>query len=460
MIKNPNILILLADQLRRNSLGTYGDPNIKTPGCDSLAQGGVVFSAACSTYPVCVPFRFSLMTGQYAHTRAVPAIEYRMSPSERTLADEFNEAGYETVYIGKWHLYGSLGRKPFSSREVVGRTPVPKLHQGRWQKWRGFDIRNNHSETLYFVDEETTPRRLARYQTDGLFDAAIEYLKGRRESDKSFCMVVSVESPHPPDQAPEGLMRKWMKKDIVLPPNFSAIDPETRMRWINQRKIYYAMIENLDNNIERISSCVIEEGLQESTVIVMLSDHGELGGSHGKTAKQHPFEESLGIPLIVSNPEYISSSPRRIDDPVNTEDLFPTLLGLAGLKPRDKLCGCNLAPLIMGEQETLDRDGVLLEFVAEHRSHMPYHNQAWRGFRTKRFKYTVLGGQAGGQPWQLFDLHEDPFEMKNLISSQTHAHEAARLHGLLRKALIDTQDHYLLAAAYGHGSLNIPDIPS
>src|SRR5262245_24658737 len=99
--RRPNLLVVMADQLRRDALGCYGDPNVQTPNIDALSRGGVTFTSACSTYPICVPFRFSFMTGLYAHSRRVPAIEYRMDASERTLADEFNEAGYETIYIGK-----------------------------------------------------------------------------------------------------------------------------------------------------------------------------------------------------------------------------------------------------------------------------------------------------------------------------------------------------------------------
>ena len=460
MADQPNILIILSDQLRRNALGLYGNSDIATPNCDFLGSKGVVFKNACSSYPVCVPFRFTLMTGHYAHSRAVPAIEYRMSPSERTLADEFNDAGYETVYIGKWHLYGSLARKPLNSLEIISRTPVPALYRGRWQKWYGFDFCNNHSETLYFVDDEVTPRRLDTYQTDGLFDVAIEHLTERTDSEQPFIMVISVEAPHPPYQAPDELTRKWMARNIQLPPNFDTPDETTRFHRIKQRKIYNAMVENLDYNIGRMNLFLEERGLAENTVKIVLADHGEMGGSHGKIAKQHPFEESVGIPLIISDPRYSGARSNWIDDPVCTEDLFPTLLGLAGLSPKNAVPGQNLAPLIWGKQDRLGREGVLLEFVAEHRPQMPYHNQTWRGYRTRRYKYTVLGGASGGHPWQFFDLQQDPFEMVNLINAPLVASEVAQHHGLLRAALVDSQDHYLLAPAFGFESLNIPDMLS
>ena len=108
-MSRPNIILIISDQLRRQALGCYGDPNVSTPNIDALAAAGARFDAASSTYPVCVPFRFTLMTGEYAHTRFIPSIEWRMSPAERTLADEFNDAGYATALFGKWHLYGNFG---------------------------------------------------------------------------------------------------------------------------------------------------------------------------------------------------------------------------------------------------------------------------------------------------------------------------------------------------------------
>ena len=144
----PNILIVLSDQLRRHALSSYGDPNILTPHLDALADRGVRFENACSTCPICVPFRFTLMTGLFAHDRKVPGIEYRMSPQERTLADDFNEAGYETIYVGKWHLDGGHGR--MGSARQVGRTQIKKRYRGRWQKWFGFELRNGPFDTFYF----------------------------------------------------------------------------------------------------------------------------------------------------------------------------------------------------------------------------------------------------------------------------------------------------------------------
>ncbi|MYA76633.1 MAG: sulfatase-like hydrolase/transferase, partial [Gemmatimonadetes bacterium] len=321
----PNVLIVLSDQLRRQALSIYGDPNIVTPHVDALAERGVRFEHASSTCPICVPFRFTLMTGLYAHDRKVPAIEYRMSPAERTLADEFNKAGYETIYTGKWHLDGGHGR--MGSAVQCGRTPVKKAYRGRWRKWMGFELRNGPFDTWYFEDDDPVPKPVEGYQTDGLFDLAMDYLE-RRDPSRPFCMVISVEPPHDPFEAPEALQRSWEAMDIVLPPNVEAADAEAAERIMLNRKRYYAMVENLDWNMGRLGAFLLRTGLHSETVVLFLSDHGELGGAHGLRGKQWPYEESTGIPLIVADPRHPDRAGAVIGDPVSTEDLFPTILGL------------------------------------------------------------------------------------------------------------------------------------
>ncbi len=143
-----------------------------------------------------------------------------------------------------------------------------------------------------------------------------------------------------------------------------------------------------------------------------------------------------------------------IDDPICTEDLFPTLLGLAGITPRDPKPGINLAPIARGEMDHLDRDGVMLEFVSELRPNIVFHDETWRGIRTRRYKYTVLGDALGGKPWQFFDLETDPYEMTNLVDDPKYADEVKRHHELLRARMVETYDHYVLAPAFGVDGLN------
>jgi arylsulfatase A-like enzyme len=471
MPDRPNILVILSDQLRRDALRCYGDPNAVTPSIDHLAQQGVAFTRACSTYPICVPFRFTFMTGEYAHSRFVPAIEWRMSPSERTLADEFNAAGYHTVYIGKWHLHGGAGMLPDHTSRKANMTPVPRSHQGRWQKWLGFELANNPFDTHYFEDDDPRPKPLGVYQTDGLFLLAMEHLARHCVNDyQPFCCVLSVEPPHFPMEAPQPLIEQWCNTDIVLPPNFMVederpapgthLDPTQRDDAIRERQIYYAMVENLDMNVGCLHAFLASHGLADNTVIMFVSDHGEMGGAHNcwYNDKDHPYEESVGIPLVIHDPRVPAQNGVSIAEPVCTEDLFPTLLGLAGLTPSTPKQGCDLTPLIHGHKRRLNREGVMLEFVHDLRKgrYGVYHEQYWRAFHSRRYKYCVLGNaREGGRPWQFFDLEQDPYEMRNLVDDPAMHTEVERHHYLLRERLTTTCDHYVLAPAFGQAGLNL-----
>ena len=448
----PNLIVLLSDQLRRQALGVHGDPDARTPNLDSFAQQGVRFDNACSTYPICVPFRFTLMTGEYAHVRKIPGIEYAMSTEERTLADEFNEAGYETIYVGKWHLDGGHGR--LGSALQVNRTRIPRSRQGRWQKWYGFELRNDPFDTCYFEDDDPTPKKIEGYQTDGLFQIGMDHIKDRTD-DRPFCMVISVEPPHDPFVAPEDVQSAWEARDIVLPENFDVADPVQRETFILNRKRYNAMVENLDANVGKMMAFLKAEGLLDDTIVVFLSDHGELAGAHGLRAKQWPYEESVGIPLMVWDPRVRERAGTAIKDPTCTEDLFPTLLGLAGLVPKNEVPGTDLTPVIHGDVDALDREGVLLEFVAELRERPPFFDEVWRGFRTRDYKYTVKGNNMGGKPWQFFDLKNDPGEMNNLVDDPNYRDLVAHHHRLLCERMIETEDHFVLLPAFDSEGVNV-----
>lgn len=466
MPDRPNVLLFLCDQLRRDALGCYGDPNVSTPQLDRLADDGVRFANAYSSYPVCVPARFTLMTGEYAHTRNVPAVDYCLSPAERTLADAFTDAGYQTAYFGKWHLTG-YERFRFGddhNARLGDRTAIPEPLRGGFQHWRGFDGSGHHFDTAYFSDDDPVPRTLEGYQTDGLVDLAIEFLDER--DNRPFFAVISVEPPHPPLMAPEPYEARWRDREVTFRPNVDleaeylardrhdyelTTDPEALRRDL---RMYYAMIENIDDNVGRLREALADRALLTETAIAFTSDHGEMLGSHGLRSKQHPHEESAGIPLILSHPGGNLESGSVIDEPTCSEDWYPTLLGLAGISEDGP--GVDLTTLATGAVDHLDRDGILLERVKASRPHHAYPGEAWRGFRTQRYKYTVKGGPEGGSPWQLFDLEADPYEQHNLLTTGEAEATARELHGHLRETLDRTDDGYRLNPAFGLPGLNLP----
>ena len=465
----PNILVVLVDQMRRDALSCAGDPDVRTPVLDALAARGTRFTAACSTYPACVPFRFSLMTGQFAHTRNVPALGYRLSPAERTLGDAVAAEGYATAYIGKWHLYSAYGVSGGLTLSQAARVPVPPSHRRGWAYWRGFELRNDFLDSWVFADDDPVPKKLRGHQTDALFDLAIDYLRRDRPRDRPFFMVLSPEAPHPPFMAtPEHLARVRARGPLSRRPNVAldairffppewheasgpagAVDPSDpasvcRVFEANMQA-YHAMIEQIDDAMGRLLATLDAEGLARDTVVLFLSDHGELGGSHGLLGKAEPWEESVGVPLIVAGPGIDAGRLCRL--PVQTEDLFPTLVGLAGGRAPD-MPGLDLAAMLRGAPEPA-RDGVLLEFVTETRSGRGYYAETWRGIRTSSHKYTVLGDRSGARPWHLFDLDADPFEMRNLVARPEFAPCAADLHRRLIALLDQTGDDYALAPAFG-----------
>ncbi len=475
-----NIIVVLVDQMRRDAMSCAGDPNVCTPNLDALAARGTRFMAANSTFPACVPFRFSMLTGQYAHSRNVPALGYRMSPAERTLGEAIVSAGLGTAYIGKWHLYSSYGVSGGLSLSQASRTPVPKSHRRGFQYWRGFELRNDFYDTWVFSDDELKPKRLEGHQTDAIFDLALHYLENDRPRDRPFFLMVSIEAPHPPFMAtPEHLERvqargPWQARpntDIgaieFFPPEWyesdgpvGAIDPHdpksVRRVFDANMQAYCAMIEQIDDNMGRLGAFLTEEELQDDTIVVFVSDHGELAGSHGQLGKAQPWEESVGIPLIVAGPGI--GAGRTTDMPVGTEDLFPTLQGLTGVQDV-AAPGMNLAAFLRGAREP-ERDGVLLQFVTETRAGRGYYDETWRGIRTRRYKYTVIGDRSGARPWQLFNLEDDPYETNNLVNDNATAPIAAALHGQLAALLTETGDDYALGPAFGVSGQNcVPPHP-
>lgn len=467
--QSPNILVFLCDQLRRQALSCYGDPNVSTPNLDRLANRGVTFDNACSTYPVCVPFRFTLMTGQYAHTRCISAIGYRMSPAERTLADEFNDAGYDTYYLGKWHLDGgsdviyTLGNGPLRNR------PVRKPYRGNWKKWLGFELINSHFETFVFEDDAEEPTLLPGYQTEVLGELTRSTLR-KRDPEKPFFCLLSVEPPHPPFEAPEEDLARWRDGELQLPPNFGLVDvqhdgyPDRNAlaayrklasgHQLELNRIYYAMIENLDREVGRMLDFLEEEGLAANTVVMFLSDHGEMSGAHGCTGKSCPLEESVGIPLMVVDPRYPERGGTRVSAPTCTEDLFPTLCGLAGITPRDEMPGEDLSSLLAQGGE-LARPGVMLQHLHDARREGAYFEHNWRVFRSARYMYEVFGRCTEPLvPWRFYDLENDPHQLHNLLDSPSHQELVKEHHGWLRARMAETGDDLnRLAAAFGWPAL-------
>lgn len=440
--KRPNVIWIFGDQHRGQATGYAGDPNAHTPNLDRLAADGVLFSGAVSGFPLCCPFRGSLMTSRYPH-HCVPGHEYRMPADMPTIADAFNDAGYHTAYFGKWHLDGFKEREGRAAMHII-----PPKRRGRFQQWVGYE--NNNSQWDSWVHGGEGDRafhyRLPGYETDCLTDMLIDYLSepGKRDAageGKPFFAVLSVQPPHDPYVAPRKFMRDYTVGAVALRQNVPPVDSVVE-RARRELAGYYAQIQNLDWNVGRVLDALDEVGLADDTYLVFFSDHGDMHGSHGQFRKTTPYQESIRIPFIICHARrrYGHRTGTR-PNPVNHVDIAPTTLGLCGIDVPDWMGGTDHSGLyVSGRAEPAVPDSVFLQSTIP-TGHGDSVDRPWRGVvTTDGWKYVCLEGQ----PWLMFNLSEDLFEQVNLAHNTRYRAERERLQERLAGWMNDTDDSFPL----------------
>ncbi len=433
-----NLIWIFGDQHRAQALGLVGDANVSTPNIDALAAEGVTFERAVSGSPLCCPYRGSLLSGRYPH-KAVPGHQMQLSPDLFTVAQPFKAAGYSTAWFGKWHVDG------FQERE--GRAAfhhIPRERRGGFDTWIGYE--NNNAQYDAWVHghraaEEVELQRLPRYETDALTDLLIEHIRGQAQGDEPFFASLSVQPPHDPYVAPPEAMGRHSPGRIELRAN---VPPVARIVERARRELagYYAMIENLDDNLGRVVSALREEGLYDDTHIVFFSDHGDMHGSHGQFRKTAPWEESIRVPCVVGGGRrYEMKSGTRSDAPINHVDMAPTALGLCGIEVPDWMPGTDYSHHRLRKVASgAEPDSAYLQLVVS-TGHGDSVDRPWRGIVTRDgWKYAVLEGQ----PWMMFNLAEDPFELVNLAHNTAFRVERARLQQRLAEWIDETGDVFVL----------------
>ncbi|MCR8630448.1 sulfatase [Paenibacillus radicis (ex Xue et al. 2023)] len=420
-----NVIWILGDQHRAQALGCNGDPNVSTPNIDNLAAMGVNFVNAVSGFPLCCPFRGSMLTSRYPHN-CVPGHEYQLPPEQRTIANEFNDHGYHTAYFGKWHLDGYQEKLGRASHHII-----PPDRRGGFKQWVGYE--NNNSQWDCWVHggegESAFHYRLPGYETDELTNLFTVYLedmgqKQKEGSGEPFFAVLSVQPPHNPYISPEETRKRHIPANVQLRTNVPAI-PKVQEKARLDLSGYYAMIENLDWNVGKIRRTLSECGLADNTHIVFFSDHGDMHGSHGQYLKTLPYEESIRVPFIISGETafYNGRKTGKSQAMMNHVDIAPTTLGLCGIdKPGwmegTDFSGHRLSSRDVGEQP----DSAFLQSPTA-RGNV---DKPWRGIVTKDgWKYVCFEGCS----WMLFNLKEDPYELVN------QAHNPQGVYASKRKEL-------------------------
>ncbi len=425
----PNVVFLLADQWRAQATGYAGSVNARTPRLDRLAAESVDLVHAVSGCPVCCPYRGSLLTGQYPLTHGVFLNDVYLQPSAVSLAEVFDRAGYQTGYIGKWHLDGH-GRSSF----------IPPERRQGFQFWRANECTHNYNRSLYYADDDPTKRFWKGYDALDQTDEARRYLRDHREVP--FALVLSWGPPHNPYQtAPEAFRRRFDPDKIVLRPNV----PE-KMAPAARRDLagYYAHIAALDECVGRIVHTLDELDLAEDTILVFTSDHGAMLGSQGQIRKQKPWDESIRVPFLLRYPRLLGRRGRKLTTPINTPDIMPTLLGLCGIDPPQTVEGTDRTGLVVGDVADGD-EPVLITCPAPFGEWQRNHGgREYRGVRTVRHTYVrSLDG-----PWLLYDNEKDPYQLDNLTGKPEHAALAARLDAMLQRKLQETGDQFRPGAEY------------
>ena len=464
--KRKNIVLLMTDQLRGDCMGCAGHPDVRTPYLDTLASKGVRFENAYSACPSCVPARAALHTGltQESHRRVGYADGIRWE-YPHTMAGELTKAGDYTQCVGKMHV------DPL--RNYLGFCHV-ELHDGYLHYYRDPEIpyrENQKQADDYFhwlkqekgIDCDVTDTGLecnswvARpwiyeekyHPTNWVTDRSIDFLR-RRDPDMPFFLFTSYLRPHPPFDAPQCYFDMYRNKELTPPvvgdwcdeealrargrifdSDTGPLDPEL----VREMQIgYYACITHLDHQIGRLIQALVENKLYDDTIILFVSDHGELLGDHHLFRKSRAYQGSSRVPFLVSGGGFRPEKPGSVKtDVVELRDVMPTVLEAAGVQIPDSVEGISLWNTALKESGTPE----VREYL--HGEHtLGEASSHWIITRDEKY---IWYSQTGEE--QYFWIAEDPDELHNLIGSETAKERVEALRGLLIQELQDREEGFV-----------------
>lgn len=411
----PNIVFVLTDQWRAQAFGYAGDPNVKTPHIDALAARSINFRNAVSVCPVCTPQRAALLTGRFPTTTGMFMNDLYLPKEELCMAEILKQAGYETAYIGKWHLDGH-GRDAY----------IPPERRQGFDYWKVLECTHNYNESYYYAGEDPTKRKWEGYDAYAQTRDAQQYIRDHAGGDTPFFLFVGYGGPHfPHHSAPEELKALYPPEALTLRPNVTAAQEE---RTRTELQGYYAHCTAIDRCVGELYETIEEAGIADNTLFVFTSDHGDMHGSQGYKSwtKQVPWDESLCVPFLLRYPKIHPQCGRSVQTPLNTPDILPSLLSLAGVDVPDAVEGDDLSAVFAGSTKPADRY-VLFMAVAPFGPSI----NAYRGIRNA--SYTYVRDSDG--PWLLYHNADDPYQMCNLVEDPAHAALRLELDAELQRQL-------------------------
>ncbi len=474
----PNILFILTDQQRRDTMRCYGNDWIETPNLDRIADSGFVFENAYVTQPVCTPARGSIMTGLYPQTTGLIKNAIKLRPDTPTIAELVPDE-YLCAHYGKWHLgddaFPQHGFEEWISIEDHHRAGFTRREQRNreadynlWLRDQGIDD-PPVSPVSYerWLPGVALPEELT--QAAYLGNEATRFLN--EHDGRPFVLYVSFFEPHPPYTGPlnglydpdslpvgpaflqrpdGGSLVNRARADYYMAGNLNPLGAEggdfhdltSEAGWRRLRAQYFANVTLVDRNVGRILDALDANGYADSTIVVMSSEHGEMGGDHGMLEKRSLYEEASRVPLLMNVP-WLNSGQTRIDGSVGQIDLVPTLLDLLGQPAPDHLQGASLAPVLRGEATLYDND-VFLQWngMGDRNLGSPQINRMvslpWRSVITAdRWKLNLCAGDQ----CELYDLNNDPFELTNLYEDPAQRDRIREMAARIRVWQDETGDH-------------------
>lgn len=449
--KTPNILFVLADQWRFSAFSHESDIGVKTPVIDKLAMDGARWRRCYSSNPVCTPNRAALITGRFSHQTGMIGNDLMLPPEERCLGNIFHEAGYATHYIGKWHMDGA---------DKPGYVP-PGWRRRGFQTFEGFNRGHWYGKkdsAQYFSDDGKLIKP-NKYEPTYQTDLAIQFM--RRNQERPFLCFLSWGPPHNPYNSPE-----WIDKTAIE----AAIQPRANVPehiaagkpYRTNLAGYYGCCQALDQEMGRLLQTLDELKLAENTLVVFTADHGDMLGSHGLYFKEKPEEESCHVPLVMRFPAKIRAR-QLLDLPASSVDVMPTIAGLAGLGAQKTCSGRDLSAAVSGlppppvsSVYAQGHFGVGMGPVGGAKAGKDEGGgeateggeggggDEWRLVATASHKLVVRCNRKSGEvkPTGLFDLGNDPCEMKSLLGKPEAAAVEKQLADELQRWAAQTKDPF------------------
>ena len=402
----PNIIFILTDNIQYDDFGFMNHPFIQTPGLDKLAGEGVVFENAFNTTSLCSPSRASILTGAYAHNHGVKNNHTPWTGQKPTFMEHLKNAGYDTAFVGKWHMPGE------------GLPDMPYLDLFVSYTYR--EGQGSYVDCPLIVNGKETQGR-KRYLTEELTDRAISFIEERKNADGSrtpFCLYLSHRAAHPPFVPPEDIRGMYADKKVELPREVDSWFSKTNGNvfqgvmmgsYEEQYRKYCEVITAMDRQVQRFMNRIDELGLDKNTIVIYAADNGMMWGEHRRHGIKYPYEEAIRLPFVVRFPRLIKDPGARRKQMILNIDIAPSLLDIAGAPVPDDMDGESFVPYLV-DGDASGREAWLLEYWKYYPENFP----SYVGVRTQTHKYIEY--EKTLKP-QIFDLVADPKEQKNLYGT-------------------------------------------